>query len=273
MLLAAPAAVLAQSPGNSQCPCIDPWAHSLNVSTHDPGPAASISCRIQRNSDGACFNATFGSEGCSRYDLTAAPECVYAPFGALPGFCEQQWCYVRGRCSTHLYSQCTSTQDRRLDHRRGRWTRRIATAIPSVRPATSPKVRCSGGRSRTLTPRVASCLHTTSTLLTNSRMSSEAASCALGSPGAIRTASRPRPPAKVSVAPTSRAPTRYFCRASSPAIQLNGKRCVSSVLLPHRATLRGVSHHAASSWTGAHLTGLLGLCWRSQRFLVHCLHL
>ena len=80
--------------GNAQCPCIDPWARSINLSTHDPQLESSEECRIQRHGDRHCFNAAYGSQGCLSYDLTATPECRYAPYGALPRFCEQRWCFV-----------------------------------------------------------------------------------------------------------------------------------------------------------------------------------
>jgi len=93
-----PIAAVATSPtaywptGTGECPCIDPWASSIELNSNQP-PATVKGCDIVRTGDRHCFDAAYGSQGCSDYDLSASPEC-----GALvttkPTWCTSLWCYV-----------------------------------------------------------------------------------------------------------------------------------------------------------------------------------
>ena len=82
-------AVVAHWPdGNAECPCINPWeSRRLLPSEQTPRPG----CDLTRASDGHCFNASYGSNGCAAYDLHA-PECLYAP--GRPPWCADMWCFV-----------------------------------------------------------------------------------------------------------------------------------------------------------------------------------
>jgi len=72
---------LAWPQGNEQCPCINPF----DSNSSDP-------CNTVRQSDGRCFSASFGAEGCKAYDALETPECLDAD--EMPRWCSSKWCYV-----------------------------------------------------------------------------------------------------------------------------------------------------------------------------------
>ena len=79
--------------GSTDCACVNPFT---NISAlGDP------SCPLRRASDGVCFPATYGAQGCFAYDgfvpnTTASntPECTPTLAQPAPAWCESSWCYV-----------------------------------------------------------------------------------------------------------------------------------------------------------------------------------
>lgn len=89
-LAAEPPPVAYWAAGNEECPCIDPWARGLQA---DPG-ADGLGCSLIRTSDQHCYNSSYGSQGCQRYDWDATPECARAT--VKEPWCNALWCFVDG---------------------------------------------------------------------------------------------------------------------------------------------------------------------------------
>ena len=84
--------------GNSECPCIDPFANlSSGAARLDLGANAPLvptaNCAIIR-SGGLCYSSEYGSHGCIMHDLDATPECAEQADHHRPAWCSAQWCYV-----------------------------------------------------------------------------------------------------------------------------------------------------------------------------------
>lgn len=137
---------LAQGDGGATaCPCINPFP---NVSVFiDPNCPA-----LKRTSDGVCFPAAYGSDGCRTYDGVVAgtsksgtPECTPTLAKPAPPWCEASWCWVdASNCErpygstsffagsphsslTYSYETCGNinqfTDSRRTDYLKGRTLR------------------------------------------------------------------------------------------------------------------------------------------------------
>ena len=83
------------SNGSASCTCINPFTKfDLNTTGLDEN------CTLVRNSNGACFAESYGSQGCRPYDdhstsaVWPTAECVPSLFNPSPVWCEASWCWV-----------------------------------------------------------------------------------------------------------------------------------------------------------------------------------
>lgn len=93
--------------GTAHCPCIDPFARDIALSTHTPAVGAGEDCNITRAGDRFCYPSSYGASKCAPHDSAATPECARLPEDEKPRWCQDLWCFVDPNDCINAHSAST----------------------------------------------------------------------------------------------------------------------------------------------------------------------